>query len=307
MAQKKSVAPIVLSLTSEDMLCIPENCLSRNSLLSIIKLLTADLKVAKQKNAELARTTCSNCSNIAKNLEVAASSASKNVIDVNDLKGNTLISCKFCSRRHKRGKEFCPAYGTICIKCHKPNHHESVCKSKSSKRIKQSSESCPDLNGDSRKLLRKTTSGENHQISVEPQQKLAASKRQSPQPSNKPNAIHTKSQEAIGKLSQTPMTKREREKRELYLSDTRIIENPAGKRSCFECSVETNMKCAGCSWVFCSVQCHQRCSCHTIDCPFCPFCTNDDAMCKVCKTYEWNRFHDEQNLKSKENEMKADS
>ena len=116
MAQKKSVAPIVLSSTSEDMLCIPENCLSRNSLLSIIKLLTADLKVAKQKNAELARTTCSNCSNIVKNLEVAIPSTSNNVLDAIYRQGNSLISCKFCSSRHKRGKEFCPAHGTICTR-----------------------------------------------------------------------------------------------------------------------------------------------------------------------------------------------
>ena len=244
MAQKKSVAPIVLSSTNEDMLCIPENCPSRNSLLSIIKLLTADLKAARQETVQ--RTTCSNCSNIVKNLEVAKSSTSNNVLDVNNPKMIDLISCKFCSSRHKRGKEFCPAHGTICNKCHKPNHHESVCKSKLCKRIKQSSESCPDLNGNSGKLLQKTKSEENHQknekqvsyqankevwngwketvrISDEPEQKLAAGKRQSPQPANKPNAIQTKSQKANGKLSQTPMTKREREKRELYLSGTRII------------------------------------------------------------------------------------
>ena len=84
MAQKKSVAPIVLSSTSEDMLLIPEKCLSRNSLLSIIKLLTADLKAAKQKNCELERTICSNCSNIVQNLELAIPSTSNNVLDVYD-------------------------------------------------------------------------------------------------------------------------------------------------------------------------------------------------------------------------------
>ena len=133
MAQKKLVAPIVLSSTNEDMLCIPENCLSRNSLLSIIKLLTADLKAARQETAQ--RTTCSNCSNIVKNLEVAIPSTSTNVLDAIDHPGNNLISCKFCSSRHKRGKEFCPSHGKICSKCNKPNHHESVCKYKSSLKI----------------------------------------------------------------------------------------------------------------------------------------------------------------------------
>ena len=35
--------------------------------------------------------------------------------------------CKFCGRRHDRGR--CPAYGKTCTKCSKLNHFATVCRS----------------------------------------------------------------------------------------------------------------------------------------------------------------------------------
>ena len=38
--------------------------------------------------------------------------------------------CKYCGRMHEPRKEACPAYGQSCRLCSKPNHFQSVCKSK---------------------------------------------------------------------------------------------------------------------------------------------------------------------------------
>ena len=35
--------------------------------------------------------------------------------------------CKYCSRKHERGMEKCPAYGKTCTKCSNQNHFSSVC------------------------------------------------------------------------------------------------------------------------------------------------------------------------------------
>ena len=34
---------------------------------------------------------------------------------------------KYCSRKHERGMEKCPAYGKTCTKCSNQNHFRSVC------------------------------------------------------------------------------------------------------------------------------------------------------------------------------------
>ena len=41
--------------------------------------------------------------------------------------GRALRECKYCSRKHKRGMEKCPAYGKTCTKCSNQNHFRSVC------------------------------------------------------------------------------------------------------------------------------------------------------------------------------------
>ena len=47
---------------------------------------------------------------------------------LNDSKmGRALRECKYCSRKHERGMEKCPAYGKTCTKCSNQNHFSSVC------------------------------------------------------------------------------------------------------------------------------------------------------------------------------------
>ena len=41
--------------------------------------------------------------------------------------GRALRECKYCSRKHERGMEKCPAYGKTCTKCSNQNHFRSVC------------------------------------------------------------------------------------------------------------------------------------------------------------------------------------
>jgi len=40
------------------------------------------------------------------------------------------IECKFCSKMHRIGKSYCPAFGKICTKCQKQNHFAAVWKQK---------------------------------------------------------------------------------------------------------------------------------------------------------------------------------
>ena len=41
--------------------------------------------------------------------------------------GRAMKECKYCSRKHERGMEKCPAYGKTCTKCSNQNHFRSVC------------------------------------------------------------------------------------------------------------------------------------------------------------------------------------
>ena len=41
--------------------------------------------------------------------------------------GSSMKECKYCSRKHERGMEKCPAYGKTCTKCSNQNHFSSVC------------------------------------------------------------------------------------------------------------------------------------------------------------------------------------
>ena len=38
--------------------------------------------------------------------------------------------CKYCGRSHRKGKEFCGAYGQTCRRCGKKHHYASQCKSR---------------------------------------------------------------------------------------------------------------------------------------------------------------------------------
>ena len=37
-------------------------------------------------------------------------------------------TCKFCGGHHRQGRDNCPAYGTICQACGRPDHWKAVCK-----------------------------------------------------------------------------------------------------------------------------------------------------------------------------------
>ena len=41
--------------------------------------------------------------------------------------GSSMKECKYCSRKHERGMEKCPAYGKTCTKCSNQNHFRSLC------------------------------------------------------------------------------------------------------------------------------------------------------------------------------------
>lgn len=51
---------------------------------------------------------------------------------------NSSINCKFCNLRHEHNKMKCPAYGKNCRACSRPNHFESVCKSRNVNAINSS-------------------------------------------------------------------------------------------------------------------------------------------------------------------------
>ena len=40
----------------------------------------------------------------------------------------SLIECKFCGKKHRYGRVFCPAYGKQCSRCHGRNHFSIKCK-----------------------------------------------------------------------------------------------------------------------------------------------------------------------------------
>ena len=41
--------------------------------------------------------------------------------------GKTVISCKFCGKKHVRSKEECPAWGKSCSRCEEKNHFAVMC------------------------------------------------------------------------------------------------------------------------------------------------------------------------------------
>ncbi|XP_028415785.1 uncharacterized protein LOC114539358 [Dendronephthya gigantea] len=47
-----------------------------------------------------------------------------------DRERSEIKACNYCGDRHRRGREFCRAYGEICNFCKKSNHFEKQCKMK---------------------------------------------------------------------------------------------------------------------------------------------------------------------------------
>ena len=88
-----------------------------------------------QEAAARSRTRLETCINYcraaeAENIQLKeiSSHGAKAVHHLNDSKiGRALRECKYCSRKHERGMEKCPAYGKTCTKCSNQNHFSYVC------------------------------------------------------------------------------------------------------------------------------------------------------------------------------------
>ena len=91
-------------------------------------LLGKDDKLTLDKAVDVVRTREAT----EKQMEVLQSSFQKTQVDViKTRKYDQKESCRKCGKHHERGQ--CPAFGTTCNVCKKPNHWSTVCKAKNHK------------------------------------------------------------------------------------------------------------------------------------------------------------------------------
>ena len=193
------------------------------------------------------------------------------------------INCGYCDSRHKKGKEFCPAWNKMCRKCHRINHFASACKTKEENYLKRnrSKSSAQETIG------REINSEEKNDRFSECEWKKVEKSR---------TFRRYKSESDLRTLRTSVSNDVVLVRKDKPVAND-IPRNSAGKyrqenetetcqRPCLWCSRKTKYSCIKCTKVYCSRRCTFSDQMHSNDCNygyFCAHCAENGGYCDIHK------------------------
>ena len=200
------------------------------------------------------------------------------------------INCGYCDSRHKKGKEFCPAWNKMCRKCHRINHFASACKTKEENylrrnRSKSSAQETIRMSGT--EINSEEKNDRYSQCEWKKVEKSRTFKRNKSESDLKTLETSTPTDVAWIRNDKSASSYKKRN----IPSDLEakyVQENGLGitQRSCSWCSRKTSFKCNKCSRHYCSRRCsfsdplhnsYDSCSYEN----FCVLCAENQGHCNL--------------------------